>query len=112
MVLFTLTSCALHVDVNKPVDLVWDKLGHKTDSLIIFLPGIYDEGEIFRKEQFFEIARKEGVKDDMVAASIHIDHILEKKVVKRIEKDIFNHSIINFNYSITKHGRRNSEKGS
>lgn len=93
MLSFFLSSCAFHVDVNKPVDLVWDKLGNKTDGLIIFLPGIYDEGEIFEKEQFFDIARKEGIKDDLVAASIHIDHILEKKAVKRIEQDIFNDAV-------------------
>lgn len=34
------------------------------------------------------MARKVGIKADMVAASIDINHLLHKKVVERIEKGI------------------------
>lgn len=85
-------SCSFNSDVNKPVNLLWDKLGEKSDSLIIFLPGLYDTAEIFKEEQFFTIARKAGIKADMVAASIHIDHLVEEMMVKRIETDIFQYA--------------------
>lgn len=89
MVSFLLVSCTPSVDVNQPLELLWDKTGKKTDELIIFLPGLYDVAEIFKKERFFSVARKAGIKSDMVAASVHLDHLLQKKVIKRIEKDVF-----------------------
>ena len=82
-------SCTPNSDVNTPVNLVWDKLGKKTNQLIIFLPGLFDSAEFFKKEQFFSIARDLGIKADMVSASIHLDHLLEEKLIERIEKDIF-----------------------
>ena len=83
------TSCSLNLDVNKPVDLLWDKSGVKNDSIIIFLPGLLDTAETFQEEQFFTIARKAGIKADMVAASIHIKHLIEEIMIERIEKDVF-----------------------
>ena len=85
------TSCSFNLDVNKPVELVWDKTGEKVDSVIIFLPGLLDTAKTFKDEQFFSAARKVGVKADMVAASINIRHLIEKVMVERIEKDIFRH---------------------
>ena len=84
-----IVSCSFNLDVNKPVDLLWDKFGKNTDSLIVFLPGLYDTAEVFEKEQFFTIAREAGIKADMVAANIHIWHLVQEKMVERIEKDIF-----------------------
>ena len=89
MAALSLLSCAPQVDVNEPVDLVWNKSAEKTHDLIIFLPGLYDVAEIFKEEQFFSVAREAGIKADMVAASIHLDHLLQKKAIKRIEKDVY-----------------------
>lgn len=93
-------SCSPNSDVNKPVDLLWDKLGEETDSLIIFLPGLYDTAETFKKEQFFTIARKAGIKADMVAASIHLNHLLEEMMVTRLEIDIFKYARSNGYHNI------------
>ena len=68
---------------------MWDKQEIKTNELIIYLPGLYDKAEIFKEEQFFIMARNAGIKADMVAASIHLNHLLKNKVIERIEKDIF-----------------------
>ncbi|MCW8900078.1 MAG: hypothetical protein OQK75_08045 [Gammaproteobacteria bacterium] len=92
---FFILSCTPNSDVNKPVELIWDKPGNKTDEIIVFLPGLYDVADIFQKEQFFILARKAGIKADMVAASIHINHLLKEMVVERIEQDIFNPAIKN-----------------
>lgn len=81
--------CSFNFDVNKPVNLLWDKHGEKNDSLIIFLPGLFDNANRFKKEQFFSLAREAGVKADMVAASIHVGHLLQEKMFARIEKDIY-----------------------
>ena len=78
---FIISSCSLNSDVNEPVDLLWDKLGEKSNSLIIFLPGLYDTAEVFKKKQFFTIARESGIKADLVAASIHVDHLLQGKLI-------------------------------
>lgn len=88
-VLLLITSCHPNFDVNDPVELVWDKLGKKTNQVIVFLPGLYDVADVFKKEGFFTIVRKAGIEADMVAASIHLDHLLEGKLIKRIKKDIF-----------------------
>mgnify|MGYP000397816581 CR=1 FL=1 len=49
---FTLfiASCSFNLDVNKPVNLLWDKLEGKSDSLIILLSGIDDTAEKFKDE--------------------------------------------------------------
>lgn len=88
---FTLfiASCSFNLDVNKPINLLWDKLEGKSDSLIILLPGIYDTAETFKDEQFFKIARNAGIKADMVAANIHLWHLVQEMMIERIEKDIF-----------------------
>ncbi len=90
---FIISSCSLNSDVNEPVDLLWDKLGEKSNSLIIFLPGLYDTAEVFKKKQFFTIARESGIKADLVAASIHVDHLLQGKLIERMNKDIFQNAI-------------------
>ena len=89
IITFSLVTCALMVDVTKPVDLLWDKTGKKTDRLIIFFPGLYDTAEKFKDEAFFSIARKEGIKADMVSANVNIFHLLKDMMIKRIEADIF-----------------------
>ncbi|MDH5600104.1 MAG: alpha/beta hydrolase [Gammaproteobacteria bacterium] len=86
---FLLFSCMPRIDVNQPLELVWDKNGKKNHDLIIFLPGLYDVAEKFKKEHFFRIARNTGIKADMVAASVHLNHLLKKKMIKRLEKDLF-----------------------
>ena len=90
---FIVSSCSINSDVNEPVDLLWDKLGEKSNSLIIFLPGLYDTAEVFKKKQFFTIAREAGIKADLVAASIHIDHLLQGKLIERMNKDIFQKAV-------------------
>lgn len=84
-----LATCALLIDVNKPVELVWDKTGKKTDKLIIFFPGLYDTAEKFKDEEFFSIARKAGIKADMVSANVNVFHLIKEKVIERIESDVF-----------------------
>ena len=91
-----LMACTPQVDVNAPLELLWDKNSDKnstknnseTKNLIVFLPGLYDVAETFKKEKFFTLARSAGVTADMVAASVHIDHLLQNKGMLRIEEDI------------------------
>ena len=87
MILIFLASCTFNV--NEPVDLLWDKLGEKTDRLIIFLPGLLDSASTFEEKEFFSLARKAGVKADMVAMSIHIGHLMENKMIERVELDVY-----------------------
>lgn len=88
-----INSCTLNFDVNEPVDLIWDKLDQKSENLIIFLPGLIDTAKTFKDEAFFTIARKAGIKADMVSASIHIGHLIKEKMIERLEKDVFNSAI-------------------
>lgn len=92
IITFSLVTCALLIDVNKPVDLVWDKTGKKTDDLIIFFPGLYDSAEKFKDEAFFSIARKEGITADMVSANVNVYHLVKEMMIERIEKDVFAHA--------------------
>lgn len=86
-----IVSCSMIFKVNEPIDLLWDKTGDKTESLIIFLPGLFDSADKFKKESFFSIAREEGIKADMVAANTNIGHLGERVLIKRIEEDVFKH---------------------
>lgn len=86
----SLSACSLNFNVNEPVDLIWDKLDKRSDRLIIFLPGLIDTAETFKEESFFSIARKAGIKADMVAASIHIGHLIKEKMISRLEIDVYN----------------------
>ena len=91
MIVFTLSlvTCALLVDVKSPVKLLWDKTGKKTDRLIIFFPGLYDTEEKFKDEDFFSIARKEGVSADLVSVNVNVFHLVKGMMIERVEKDIF-----------------------
>lgn len=82
------SSCNRNIDVNKPVKLVWDKGETKSENVIVFLPGLYDSADIFVEKSFFTMARKEGIKADMVAASIDVEHLLQNKMLLRIKRDI------------------------
>ena len=84
-----LFSCIAYLNVDDPVDLVWDKAERKSDRLIIFLPGLYDEADRFEEEGFFKMAREAGVEADMLAASVHVQHFIQQKMVAHIESDIF-----------------------
>jgi len=53
IVCLILTSCIAFLNVNGPVDLVWDKAVRKSDSLIVFLSGLYNDAETFKEEDFF-----------------------------------------------------------
>ena len=90
IITFSLVACAWLVDVDKPVDLLWDKTGKKTDKLIIFFPGLYDRAEKFKDEAFFSIARKEGITADMVSANVNVFHLVKEMMIERIELDVFN----------------------
>ena len=87
MISIFLVSCTF--SVTEPVDLLWDKFGEKTDRLIIFLPGLLDSALTFEEKEFFGLARKAGIKADMVAMSIHFGHLMEDKMVERVELDVF-----------------------
>lgn len=82
-------SCSLIFEVNEPLTLLWDKLEKKSDKLIIFIPGLYDSVDKFKKESFFSEARKAGVKADLVAININAGHLAERVMIRRIRKDVF-----------------------
>lgn len=84
-----LFSCSLIFETNKPLSLLWDKVDKKSDKLIIFIPGLYDSVDKFKKESFFHYARQAGVEADMVAISINVGHLSERVMVRRIRKDVF-----------------------
>lgn len=89
-IFFCCSGCS-RIDVDQPVKLAWDKTGKTTDSLIIFLPGLYDSADTFKEEKIFALARKAGIQADMVAAGVHLGHLIKQKMISRVEKDLFNH---------------------
>lgn len=84
-----LLSCSLIFETNKPLTLLWDKAEKKQDKLIIFIPGIYDSVDKFKRESFFSDARVAGIKADMVAININVGHLTERVMIPRIRKDVF-----------------------
>lgn len=86
-----ISSCSLFVNVNEPLNLLWDKTGNKTENLIIFIPGLYDSQNKFKNELFFKTARDEAVDADLVAVNINVVHLADKMVGERIKKDVLNY---------------------
>lgn len=84
-----LLSCSLIFETDKPLYLLWDKAEKKSDKLIIFIPGVYDSVDKFKKEHFFSDAREAGIKADMVAININAGHLVERVMISRIRKDVF-----------------------
>ena len=87
--LLFLLSCSLIFETEKPLYLLWDKAEKKSDKLIIFIPGIYDSVDKFKREYFFSDAREAGIKADMVAININAGHLAERVMIPRIRKDVF-----------------------
>lgn len=85
---FFISSCSLFVDVKEPLHLLWDKTGKRTENLIIFIPGLYDSNNKFKKELFFETARNEGVEADLVAVNMSVVHLANQMLAERINKDV------------------------
>lgn len=86
-----ISSCSLFVDVNEPLHLLWDKNGKRTENLIIFLPGLYDSQDKFKKELFFKVAREADIEADLVAVNISVMHLSKKMLSERINKDVLEH---------------------
>ena len=84
-----LLSCSLIFETDKPLYLLWDKAEKKSDKLIIFIPGVYDSVDKFKRESFFRDARKAGIKADMVAININAGHLAKRVMIPRIRKDVF-----------------------
>lgn len=82
-------ACTTDSTINKSLKLVWDKAGKPSDKLIVFLPGIFDTAESFKKEQFFKLAREAGITADMVAAGTNVRHLINNNLVERLNTDIF-----------------------
>ena len=87
--LLFLLSCSLIFETEKPLYLLWDKAEKKSDKLIIFIPGVYDSVDKFKRESFFNDAREAGIRADMVAININAGHLAKRVMIPRIQKDVF-----------------------
>jgi pimeloyl-ACP methyl ester carboxylesterase len=58
------------------------------DTLVVLLPGRYDDADDFRKRRFVEIAREAGATFDVSAADAHVGYYAGGAVAERIEDDV------------------------
>ncbi len=58
------------------------------ESLVVLLPGRFDDPEDFAKRRFAEIAREEGAPFDLVAVDAHVGYYASRTVVERLEADV------------------------
>lgn len=58
------------------------------DTLVILLPGRFDEADDFRERKFAEIAREAGAGFDVAAADAHIGYYAGGAVAERLEDDV------------------------
>jgi pimeloyl-ACP methyl ester carboxylesterase len=83
-----LTSCAPPATVPlKTVDLSIHA-GGEQQSLIVFLPGIWDRPEVFAREGLVATARAHGVTADMIGADAHIGYYTERTFLPRFREDV------------------------
>lgn len=59
-----------------------------SDTLVVLLPGRFDDADDFRKRRFAEIAREEGAAFDVTAADAHIGYYAGGRVAERLEDDV------------------------
>ncbi|MFZ5536509.1 MAG: alpha/beta fold hydrolase [Pseudomonadota bacterium] len=59
---------------------------HKT--LVVFLPGIEDSAQDFRKHGFHEALRRHGVEADTVAVNSHVGYFLSGRIVDQLHEDV------------------------
>ncbi len=59
-----------------------------SDTLIVLLPGRYDDADDFRKRRFAEIAREEGATFDVTAVDAHVGTYAGGQVAERLEDDV------------------------
>jgi len=61
---------------------------HASPSLVILLPGRFDEAEDFARRRFPEIARDAGGSFDLLAVDAHLGYYREGTIAERLETDI------------------------
>lgn len=57
-------------------------------SLVVLLPGRFDEAEDFARRRFPEIAREAGGSFDIVAVDAHLGYYREQTIAERLEEDV------------------------
>jgi len=60
----------------------------KNDTLLVFLPGIHDNPEVYSDKGFIAAAVRNGVKADMIGVDAHIGYYREKKFLVRMKEDV------------------------
>lgn len=57
-------------------------------SLVVLLPGRFDEAEDFARRRFAEIAREAGGTFDLVAVDAHLGYYRDGAIAERLEQDV------------------------
>lgn len=91
--LVALALSAVGCSILRPTDAPlerWEYFGRGRpgQTLIVFLPGIFDSTKDFDTYGFVQAARDAGIDADMVAVQAHVRHYAEGVLIERLHRDI------------------------
>lgn len=62
--------------------------GKRSDTLIVFLPGIFDPAETFARHGIMQAVRDAGIDADMVAVDANVRYYGQGRIVERLRRDV------------------------
>lgn len=84
------SACTNLRAVSAPIHRVYDRLlpAANAQSLIVFLPGVYDYAEDFERFGFLKAVRQERLAIDMVAVDANLRYLQRGTLVERLHQDV------------------------
>ena len=89
LVLLVFAGCAVKQPITTPIDQLYFQTRIKqSQNLVVLLPGIGDQPEIFRDEGFVAAIRERGIDADLAAVRAHWGYYEKHLVVERLHQDV------------------------
>lgn len=84
------SACTNLRSVSAPIHRVYDRLrpAANAQSLIVFLPGVFDYAEDFERFGFLQAVRQERLPIDMVAVDANLRYLQRDTLVERLHQDV------------------------
>lgn len=84
-----LSACATKLPVTTPIDqLYFQSAATRSENLVVLLPGIGDQPEIFFDEGFVQAVRERNIDADLVAVRAHWGYYEKHIIVERLKQDV------------------------
>lgn len=84
-----LSACATKLPIKTPIDTLYFNGGERhSPTLIVLLPGIRDQPEIFQGKGFVNAVRERNINADLVAVGAHFGYYQARTIIERLHQDV------------------------